>query len=120
MTLPNPNLGPFEGDNFKYCQHLATEFSRAVTSGMGADPAWHDGHAAFAHFQGFIFLAMCDAGVRGTGPAQIMEDLLSKVRPIWEALITPGYIVPSISEAGPNLTVLSGGKTGGDDPKGAT
>ncbi|RWE03849.1 hypothetical protein [Mesorhizobium sp.] len=110
MTFPNPDLAPFEGENDKWCEHAWHEFSRKVTSPMLSAYDWDKGHAAYAHFVGFVFLAMADSGKRGDGTHQIMPDLLAKIRPMLETLIAGTGIV-SFHEAKPLLTVLPGGKS---------
>ncbi|TIL59259.1 MAG: hypothetical protein E5Y79_16110 [Mesorhizobium sp.] len=109
MGFPVSNLGPFEGDNEKWCKHAAAEFTRTVTS-VGLEAAdWDDAHLAVAHLLGFVICAMADAGRRGEGQ-QIMPDLLEKVRPMIDGLMAGTIVVHFPNEIGPHLTVLSGGK----------
>ncbi|ESX12054.1 hypothetical protein X766_31020 [Mesorhizobium sp. LSJC255A00] len=110
MTFPNPELTPFEGDNKQWCNHAAGEFTRTVTSPLLAAPDWDPAHGAMAHMIGFVICAMVDAGKRGDGEQQIMPDLLEKIRPMINGLVTGEVIVTIGDNAGPLLTVLTGGK----------
>ncbi|QND58220.1 hypothetical protein [Mesorhizobium huakuii] len=110
MTFPNTGLGPFEGENEKWCWHAATGFTQTVTMPLLSAPEWDYAHAAVAHFFGFMVCAMADAGRRGDGEQQVMADVLEKIRPILEHLKSGSIGVEIPDKARPYLTVLSGGK----------
>ncbi|RWD60677.1 MAG: hypothetical protein EOS36_20180 [Mesorhizobium sp.] len=108
MTFPNPDLGPFEGENKDWSAHVMRNFTRDITSKLleAHDPA----HVALAHLVGFVTCAMTDAGGRGDGKQQIMQDLLAEVLPRLEHLFAGTIGVTILPNAGPLLTVLPGGK----------
>ncbi|MEI8715867.1 hypothetical protein [Mesorhizobium sp. ISC11] len=119
MTWPNANLGPFEGENEAWREHVSKEFSRLVTSPMLEVRECSPAQAAIAHFRGFISCAFTDAIERGDGEQQIMPDVLEKIRPWVEGLRNAEAMVMFLDRKPTQLTVLPGGKDDDSEPGGA-
>ncbi|ESY92312.1 hypothetical protein [Mesorhizobium sp. LNHC229A00] len=117
MTFPNPDLGPFEGENKDWSDHVARGFVREVSQDQLNAPGCDPAHAAYAHLMGFIVCTMADAAKRGDGKIQIMPDLLEKTMPRLKALFAGTIGVTLLEGAQPIFTVVPGGKKK-DDPEG--
>ncbi|TIX16218.1 MAG: hypothetical protein E5V46_03315 [Mesorhizobium sp.] len=107
MTFPNPSLGPFEGENNDWAQHVTRNFSLEVTQ-----PLLHQHDAAqlaLAHLTGFVMCAMFDASGRGGGE-QIMADVLEMAMVRLKPLFAGTIGVTILEDARPILTVVPGGK----------
>ncbi|TIW72938.1 MAG: hypothetical protein E5V58_13005 [Mesorhizobium sp.] len=113
MTFPNPDLGPFEGENGDWQAHVMRNFTRDITSPMLEEH--NPAHVALAHLTGFVISAMTDASGRGDGTQQIMPDLLAEVMPRLQHLFAGTIGVTILEGARPIFTVVPGGKNFGPE-----
>jgi len=110
MTYPNPDLGPFDGENGAWLKHVQREFAHIVTIPMIQNRECSPAQAAIAHMRGFINCAFVDALERGDGSQQIMHDVLEMIEP-WLQGLKSGTVVAVVKDKfPPRLTLLPGGK----------
>ncbi|TPN49347.1 hypothetical protein [Mesorhizobium sp. B1-1-7] len=111
MSIPNPDLGPFEGENEAWCRHVTKQFMHEVTTPILVARECSPSHAAIAFMHGFVNFAFEDAMERGDGEQQIMPDVLERVWPLIEGLKNSTVIAVVADRPHSRLTVLPGGKT---------
>lgn len=117
MTFPHPELGAFEGENGRWCNHYTQEFMNRVTMPEMAAQGC-DAHKVFAHLMGALVCAIGDAG--GRHEHVISDEMIDLFRDALRRAERGEFNLSfPTGPRRPRLTPLTGGKQDDPEPDGA-